>query len=43
MALHRSARETEARRGPILSKEGEGWVGSPEKRVFELCLRKLDR
>lgn len=41
--LHRSVRETESSRGPVLARDGEGWIGIPDGRVSELCLREVDK
>ena len=41
--LHRSVRETESRRGPVLARNGEGWIGIPDGRVSELCLREVGK
>lgn len=41
--LPKRVRETESRRGPILARDGEGWIGIPDGRVSELCLREVDK
>lgn len=41
--LHRSVRETESSRGAVLARDREGWIGIPDGRVSELCLREVDK